>query len=132
MTSMELYKTLNPSMTETEKYQVFSNGVVSFNVSEFFTKLIKDAARCNSYSSDVVYSLFKINQILSNYQELAVGMEPVWIAFRRHGVDGTEYLLSRIGEYPYNLYNKYFAAYSFYITPAEDGWCNVTINEYWM
>lgn len=132
MTSLDLYKTLKPSVTEVKEHvQVLADGI-SCNLSDFYTKLIKDAARCNNYSSDIVYDINGINEKLEAYRN-GQEFEPVWIGFRRYGVDGTTYILSVINEQPdFQLHQRYFAIYSVMVEDDDPGWCKIIINEYWM
>ena len=130
MTIQELFEKLSPSKTENIRGQVLADGL-SVNISDIFTRLIKDAARCNSYSSDVYYDLQKIEEMVRNYRNFAE-VEPIFIGFRRHGVDGNSFILSRIGDKPYNVHREYFALYSLTIEQEEHGWATVVFNEYWM
>lgn len=130
MTIQELFEKLRPSTTENVQGQVLADGL-SINISDIFTRLIKDAARCNSYSSDVYYHLQKIEEMVRNYRDFAEA-EPIFIGFRRHGVDGNSFILSRIGDKPYNVYREYFALYSLTIEQKEHGWATIVFNEYWM
>ena len=126
----ELYETLRPSCTEHANGQVLACEFC-VNLSDIFTRLIKDAARCNSYSSDIYYDLRKIDENVHNYRNNA-DFEPIFIGFRRHGVDGNTFILSRIDGNPYAVHNEYFALYSVMIEQNEPGWATVVFNEYWM
>lgn len=128
----ELYDTLRPSHTTHANGQVLTTEFC-VNLSDIFTKLIKDAARCNSYSSDVYYDLQRIEETVRNYRNFAE-VEPIFIGFRRHGVDGNTFILSRIEGNPYAVHNEYFALYSVMIEQKQDepGWATVVFNEYWM
>ena len=130
MTIRELYGKLRPSKTSTASAQILAD-TVSVNLSDMFTRLIKDAARCNSYSSDVYYSLSEIDNAVRNYRNFAE-FEPIFIGFRRHGVDGNSFILSRIEGDPYAVYREYFALYSVAIEQKDAGWATVVFNEYWM
>lgn len=126
----ELYEVLRPSRTEHANGQVLASEFC-VNLSDIFTKLIKDAARCNSYSSDVYYDLKKIDEEVHAYRNYA-DFEPIFIGFRRHGVDGNTFIMARIGENIYRASNEYFALYSINIEQNEDNWATVVFNEYWM
>lgn len=128
MTSKELYKKLSPTSEEIEFAQAVA-GKVNWNTSSFFTKLIKDAARCNSYCSDVYYDMNAISEQLDNYTG---DFEPMWIGFRRNGVDGTNLILARIQDDYLEVHNEYFALYSLNIIPDEGSWIKVITREYWM
>lgn len=130
MDIQELYSRLHPSTTETCPAQLLADGL-SVNLSSFFTRLIKDAARCNSYSSDVYYDLRKIDEEVHAYRNGAE-FTPIFIGFRRHGVDGNGFILSRIEDNPYNVHREYFALYSLTVQQDDFGWATVVFNEYWM
>lgn len=130
MTIQELYATLRPSKTDTAHAQMLADGL-SVNISDFFTRLIKDAARCNSYASDVYYDLCAIDKAIREYRPMQE-FTPIFVGFRRHGVDGNLFVLSRIGEDKYNVHREYFALYSIMVEPDGEGWYNVKMNEYWM
>lgn len=132
MTIQELYAKMRPSKTETAHAQMLADGL-SVNISDFFTQLIRDAARCNSYASDVYYDLCAIDRALKEYRT-GQTFEPIFVGFRRHGVDGNSFILCRIGENQYNAHQEYFALYSVMLEPDGDSgdWYNVVFNEYWM
>lgn len=131
MTSIqELYEKLRPSKTTHANGQVLTKEFC-VNLSDIFTRLIKDAARCNSYSSDVYYDLRKIDEEVRAYRNGAE-FTPIFIGFRRHGVDGNTFILSRIEDDPYNVYREYFALYSLTVQQDDFGWATVVFNEYWM
>lgn len=130
MTIQQLYEKLHPSKTMTAHAQMLADGL-SVSVSDIYTRLIKDAARCNSYSSDVFYDLQKIDRELHEFRPGSI-FEPIFVGFRRHGVDGNSFILSRIGENPYNTHQEYFALYSLTVEPDGEGWYNVLFNEYYM
>lgn len=126
----ELYEKLRPSKTINMSGQILHTGL-SVNLSDMFTRLIKDAARCNSYSSDVFYSLSEIDENIRNYRNFA-DFEPIFVGFRRHGVDGNSFILHRIEHDPYAVHREYFALYAVAIKQNEHGWAEVVFNEYWM
>lgn len=133
MTIEKLYETLRPSKTETLTAQILADRM-SVNLSTFFTTLIKDAARCNNYSSDVYYNLREIDEKVHDYRDMDL-FTPIFIGFRRHGVDGNAFILSRITSANDNVYivhNEYFALYSIDVQSDGAGWAKVIINEYWM
>ena len=132
MTIQELYAKLTTSKTDTAHAQMLADGL-SVNISDFFTRLIKDAARCNSYSSDVYYDLCAIDRAIKAFRP-GQTFAPIFVGFRRHGVDGNSFVLCRVGDNPYNVYREYFALYSITVESGEDspGWYNVVFNEYWM
>lgn len=130
MTSKELYQLLKPDVQETIQAQLLSDGL-NANVSSFYTRLIKDAARCNKYSCDVFYDIEGIEKALRNYKP-GNEFKPIWIGFRKYGVDGTAYVVSHAEDGLHILHREYFALYSMNIESFDSGWANIVINEYWM
>jgi len=133
-TSSELYALMTPFKTSSENVQISPyNGSVMYNPSAMFSQLIKDAARCNYYNSDIFYDLKAIYDRLEAFktpEEDPHYSDPIWLGFRKMGVDGTSFVLSRIGEDTHRAAQEYFALYSVKIDPAEDGYATVTFNEY--
>ena len=135
MTINELYAKLRASKEEIISSQLLSDGL-SANLSSFFTKLIKDAARCNNYSSDIFYSLNTIYDAMKAFRPRQE-FTPIFVGFRRHGVDGNSFILSRLENdlrgNVYSLGREYFALYSINVEKSDgEGWYNVIIREYWM
>ena len=131
MTSRELFEALSPNDTIELTAQLLENGL-SVNMSGVYSQLIKEAARCNNYNSDVVYD---IEDIMDRLKEFRAGDEwkPVFIGFRRHGVDGTSFVLSRIGspERRYNvIYKEYFALYAIDVEEETEGFYKVIFCTY--
>ena len=130
MTIQELYTKLRPTKTEEMSAQLLSDGL-SVNFSDMFTTLIRDAARCNSYSSDVFYDLTTIYDAFKDFRANTV-FQPIFVGFRRYGVDSNSFILSRIGEDTYSLHREYFALYSVMVKPDSCGWYKVLFNYYAM
>ena len=132
MTSQELFNKMRPSRQHKYTARLLSDGL-NLNLSDIFCPLIKDAARCNSYASDVFYDLKNIEKRMEEYKE-DEPFEPIWIGFRRHGVDGTGYVLGRAeDESMYGtMSHNYFALYSITVENDEYGFKNVILSEYWM
>lgn len=133
MTSRKLLEALKPNKTERVYCQILANGIL-YNPSEFYTKLIRDAARCNRFSSDVVFSIDEIREAFREYKS-GKEFEPIWIGFRRHGVDHADFIMSKIACSSKGidvLEDEYFALYSIDVESDDPGWCYVIINEYWM
>lgn len=134
MTSSELYEKLRPkrSWYEIATYWSGKRGL-DCNMSSIYTELIKDAARCNNYSSDVIYDIREIDRKLESFEKDAP-FDPVWIGFRKMGVDGTNYVLSRVSDsndpVTYTLSANYFALYSMNIELTEYGNYHIVMNEY--
>ena len=132
MTSNELYEKLKPSEQQVYLAQYNARGL-DFNTSDMFTRLIKYAARCNGYNSDIYYDLSYIDDRLKHF-EPADDFEPIWIGFRKMGVDCTSFVLTRCNnESTYgSLSLNYFALYSLSVERTEEGFFNVYLNEYYV
>lgn len=100
---------------KSESYGAFvHNGKLDINLSSEFTQLIKEAARCNRYSSDIIYDIGNVNDKLEAFNP--DDEMPIFaMGFRRDGVDGNTFILSRLnnnhGGSMYGLYKEYFAIY---------------------
>lgn len=131
-TARKLYKELVPIQIEKYNAQMTGDGL-SVNLSDMFSTLIKDAARCNGYQSDVYYSMCEINSRMKNYKPLD-DFEPIFVAFRKLGVDGNNYILSRINDTNVSvritLSREYFALYSIALEEDIPGWYNVIFSKY--
>ena len=135
MTSQQLFEAIEPNKTEKFGAQL-NNARLSFWRPGIFNPLIKDAARCTSFQSDVYYDLKEIEDRVNNFNPRNK-FEPIWIGFRRHGVDHTEYVLHKCGDDDHVssvLHREYFALYSVTVEPDEEyeGFYNVYLNEYYM
>ena len=132
MTSIELFEKMKPSDKHVYLAQYNARGL-DFNTSHLFSTLIKDAARCNNYNSDIYYDLSYIDDRLKHF-EPADDFEPIWIGFRKMGVDCTSFILARCNnESMYGaLSTNYFALYSISVEKAEEGFFDVYLNEYYV
>ena len=132
LTSQELFEKMQPAFQETYTAQLLSDGL-SVNMSDIYSTLIKEAARCNSYNSDVVYDINYIHDKLKEYR--GGNFEPIFVGFRKYGVDGTSYILSRMEDYssPYLcLSREYFVVYSVTLNKTEyEGFYNIVFSKYW-
>ena len=136
MTSRELYNSIRCKEETSYVAQILADGL-SVNMADFLTKLIKDAARCNNYSSDVIYSVSEINEALEQYDP-AKEFDPIWIGFRKLGVDHTDFVVysvddhNKLPDLHRVLSDRYFALYSVDIQKdnAYKGFCNVVVREY--
>ena len=92
-------------------YPYGNEGRMDANLSDIFTELIKQAARCNRYSSDIIYDIGSINDAMEKWN----GEKTLFVmGFRRDGVDGNSFVLSRVNnecEKLYKIHDKYFAIY---------------------
>lgn len=93
------------------KYPYGNEGHLETNLSSEFSELIKQAARCNRFSSDVIYDIGSVNDAL----EVWTGEKRLFVfGFRRDGVDGNSFVLSRVNnkcKNIYDVYKLYFALY---------------------
>ena len=133
MTSKELFEKLKPSEQKVYLAQYNARGL-DFNTSDMFSRLIKDAARCNNYNSDIYYDLSYIDDRLKHF-EPAEDFEPIWIGFRKMGVDCTSFVLTRVNDESMygSLSNNYFALYSISVERDNtDNFHVVWFNEYYV
>lgn len=125
------FENLHPTPTGTpmtETAQLLADGL-SVNMSSIYTRLIKDAARCNSYSSDLIISLEFLDEKLRNFNPREP-WTPEIFGFRKMGVDHRAFVESRC-EKPGDLLREYFALYSLDIHPTDyEGFYDVILTEY--
>ena len=129
MNSKDLFRELNPAESKIYLSQVDS-GFLNFNRSEMYSTLIKDAARCEKYNSDIVYDIEYLQEVFDNFHDWQA---PIWIGFRNLGVDNTDYVLCRCCEdnnFRENLEREYFALYSVSFETEDPGWVNVVFSKY--
>ena len=129
MTSKDLFAKMKPS--DQHVYLAQYNHGLDFNQSDLFSRLIKDAARCNGYNSDIYYDLRYIDDRMKDFDP-SEDFDPIWVGFRKLGVDCTDFVLCRSrDEQTYgSLSQNYFALYSITVDHQNDGWYNVLLNEY--
>ena len=121
---MKLY----PASTMQETAQLLNDGL-SVNMSSIYTKLIKDAARCNAYSSDILISVAALNEKLRSFNA-RTEWTPEIFGFRKMGVDHRSFVEARC-EKPGDAYQEYFALYSIDVKPSEYmGFYDVIMTEY--
>lgn len=130
MTSEQLFEKLKPSQSHVYLAQLNNRGL-EFNTSDLMSQLIKDAARCNCYNSDIFYDLKYIEERFNNFNGEG-DFEPIWIGFRKMGVDCTSFVLCRCNdEQVYgSLSENYFALYSLSVKEDEYDFYSVTLSEY--
>lgn len=130
MTSKELYEKLIPADEKHYVGQLLDNGL-SVNLSDMFSRFVKDAARCNGYNSDIYYDMKHIDEAMHEFDP-DKEFEPIWVAFRKLGVDGTAYVLCRAEEN--NLYSSicdnYFALYCVTVEHNSYDFYSVVLREY--
>lgn len=104
---MRYFDTRMAHYSNTQSAQ-FVNGSLSVNLSSEYTQFIREAARCNRYASDVIYDIEAINRKLDEFN----GNSCIFaLGFRKDGVDGNGFILSRCEGNCYNVYKNYFAIY---------------------
>lgn len=70
------------------------NGEHSVCAASMYTVLIKEAAKCQNYSSDVLYDIQYIESLLK--QTDVIPPSNIYFGFRKLGVDGFEFIRERI------------------------------------
>lgn len=111
---MDYFKHAAPHYKEESCGSFCHNGKLEINLSTEFTQLIREAARCNRYASDIIYDIGSVNDALEHFN--VDNDLPVFaMGFRRDGVDGNGFILSRLnneygGEIS-RLGREYFAIY---------------------
>ena len=90
------------------------------NLSSEFTELIRQAARCNRYASDLIYGIEDVNEKMETW----TGEKTLFVfGFRRDGVDGNSFVLSRVNnecKSVYDLHKLYFAIYFMEVKEDEE------------
>lgn len=104
------------------------NGSLIVNLSDAYTRLIKDAARCSRFSDDLLFETTKIKNKIDNFD----GNEFLTlIGFRKDGVDDSAFVLLRCQRDYYEVYKEYFAFYSFEIRPDNpENFYEIVLTEY--
>lgn len=94
-----------------QKYGSWTEKRMETNLSSEFSELIRQAARCNRYGSDLIYDINNVNDAMETW----TGEKTLFVfGFRRDGVDGNSFVLSRVNnecKEIYNIHNLYFAIY---------------------
>ena len=129
MTSKELFEKMNP---ERHSYIAqFNSCGLDFNTSDIFSRLIKEAAKCECYNSDVFYDLKNIEESFKNFDP-EKEFEPIWLGFRKMGVDCTNFVLCRVNDA--GMYGKiadtYFVLYSLTVERKGEGFYTVYLTKY--
>ena len=83
-------------------YELDGKNRVSINMSSIYTALIKEAAKCENYASDVLYDIKHVEEELyENMKETS----NIFFGFRDMGVDHKEYIKWHVEDY--NLEETY-------------------------
>ena len=90
------------------------------NMSSTYTQLIKEAGRCNRFSSDVIYDIQAMEEAWKSFDPEAE--MPFFVCgFRKDGVDGKSFVESRCNN-ARNLYSaingNYFSMYFVEVIPG--------------
>lgn len=105
----------------------FVAGRLEANMSSAYTQFIREAAKCHDYASDVIYDIGSINDMMERFNpgdypndgsrddQLPV----IALGFRKMGVDGNHFMLSRLNGNCYNIDKEYFAVY--FVEVRRDG-----------
>ena len=102
-------------------------GRLEANLSSEFSEFIKEAAKCHHYASDVIYDIGSVNSMMEHFNpgdypntKVNDGNLPVIaLGFRKMGVDGNSFILSRLDGNCYNIDKEYFAVY--FVEVRRDG-----------
>lgn len=115
------------TITESARWSDYENKI-DVNMSTIYTKLIKDAARCNAFSSDLLYDIQTFEDRLKTCEPGAI-----YLGFRKMGVDGENFIVSRCNNGA-SVYSEYFALYKLELCPDEEntglGYWKVILTEY--
>lgn len=112
------------------------NGI-DINMSDVYSTMIKEAARCNYYASDMIYDIEIINHRLKNFDIFDEdSYSPILVACRKSGVDGNVFILSRVENasrncaYAICFPESYFSVFAVTFEKSEDidlGYVNIHI-----
>ncbi len=129
-TSKKIFEKLTPARKDKFSSQLLEDGL-NVNLSTMFSRFVKDAARCNGYNSDIFYDMKYIEKRMKEFNP-EEEFEPIWVGFRKLGVDGTDYIIARCTDSNINsdLYSNYFALYSVSVEDRGEGFYDVILNEY--
>lgn len=101
----------------------YHGGKLDINLSSEYTQLIREAARCNRFASDVIYDINAMNRALETFNP-ENDLPIVAFGFRKDGVDGNSFIISRLNnEHGGNVngcYKEYFAIYFMEVVEEED------------
>lgn len=77
---------------------VDGNDKLQMNMSYIYSKLIKEAAKCKQFASDIIYDIASIEDSINEIQECKTSN--IVIGFRESGTDSNTYMKNRVREYP--------------------------------
>lgn len=97
---------------------------VNINMSSIYTALIKEAARCDNYASDILYEIANIDNAIRNLNKEE---DSIIFGFRDMGVDHYNFIKSRI---EYGNLEDYYRTICFVEITKHDGSVVVHANFY--
>ena len=92
MENKEAIKTINTFPRKVLHTETGCAGQYGINLTTEFTMLIKEAANCNYYASDLLYGIESINKAVEAGEEYTE-----YFGFRDMGVDHESFINSRLG-----------------------------------
>ena len=102
------------------------NGI-DINMSDVYSAMIKEAAKCNYYASDLIYDIEAINDRLKHFDIFDEdSYSPILVACRKSGVDGNSFILSRVENASRNCAyvicfpEEYFSVFAVTFEKSED------------
>lgn len=98
---------------------------VYLNLSGIWSLLIKEAAKCESYASDLMYDYETVQENLKDVQHGDSDGFEKWFGFRNYGVDGNSFVESRIGDCVYitDIRREYNALYKLAVQADAESTC---------
>lgn len=82
------------------------DGRAYINTSDLYTELIKEAAACDNWSSDIIIDIQHMENLI--YKIPAPFEEQIILGFRDHGVDGCEFVKLRYKHKNLDKYRKLY------------------------
>lgn len=100
------------------------------NMSSFFSALIREAAKCHNYGSDLIYDIDGIRDTMKEFNPEADDMPIIMMGFRKMGVDGNTFIVSRLEGNTHNINKEYFAVAALEVKRHDtyDDWFTLVCN----
>lgn len=98
---------------------------VYLNLSGIWNLLIKEAAKCESFASDLLYDYETVQKNLEDIQHGGSDGFEKWFGFRDYGVDGNSFVKSRIENCRYisDIRHEYNALYKLTVQADQESTC---------
>ena len=80
------------------------------NMSEIFTKLLRNLRYLDDYLSDIIIDIDSVNVHLRIHADTVVSVKTFWFGFRESGVDGEGFIESQLKSGPTSYY--YYRAFN--------------------